>query len=96
MHQGLQIQELDTEIKEWLSGQLNGDQSKIIKLGKALNMDDSTMETCMRVGNPLGFLLEEYSNSNEDEASVDNLIAAMNECGLDDVSNHLLSLMKNH
>ena len=96
MQRALKIQEMDVEIKEWLSAQLNGtksDRSKLIKLGKALHMDDSTMGTCMRVGNPLGFLLEEYSNSNEDEASVDNLIAAMNECGLDDVSNHLLSLL---
>ena len=96
MHRALQIQEMDTEIKEWLSGQLNGtksDRSKIIQLGKALHMDDSTMGVCMRVGNPLGFLLNEYSNQNEDEANVDNLITAMNKCGLDDVSNHLLSLM---
>ena len=87
---------MDTDIKEWLSGQLNGtksDRSKIIRLGKALHVDDSTMGICMRVGNPLGFLLEEYSNHNEDDASVDDLITAMNKCGLDDVSNHLLSLM---
>ena len=51
------------------------------------------MGICMRVSNPLGFLLNEYSEQNEDEANVDNLIAAMNKCGLDDVSNHLLSLM---
>ena len=89
---------MDTDIKEWLSGQLNGtksDRSKIIRLGKALHVDDSTMGTCMRIGNPLGFLLEEYSNHSEDDTSVDNLITAMNKCGLDDVSNHLLSLM-NH
>ena len=47
----------------------------------------------MRLGNPLGFLLEEYSSHSEDDASVDNLITAMNKCGLDDVSNYLLSLM---
>ena len=87
---------MDTDIKEWLSGQLNGtksDRSKIIRLGKALCVDDSTMRICMRIGNPLGFLLEEYSSHNEDVASVDDLIAAMNECGLDDASSHLLSLM---
>lgn len=96
IHQATRIEEMDTDIKEWLSGQLNGtksDRSKIIKLGKALHVDDSTMGICMRVGNPLGYLLNEYSNNNEDEASVDNLITAMNNCGLDDVSNHLLSLM---
>ena len=96
MHRALPIQEMDTDIREWLSGQLNGtktDRSRIVRLGKVLRMDDSTMGICMRVGNPLGFLLEEYSNHNEDEANVDNLITAMNKCGLDDVSNHLLSLM---
>ena len=62
---------------------------------KALHIDDSTMEICMRIGNPLGFLLEEYSNHNEDVVSVDDLITAMNKCGLDDVSSPLLSLM-NH
>lgn len=96
MHRALQIHEMDTEIKEWLSGELNGtksDRSKVIQLGKALRMDDSTMGICMRVSNPVGFLLNEYSNQNEDEANVDNLITAMNKCGLDDVSNHLLSLM---
>ena len=94
----MRIEDIDTEIKEWLSGQLNGtksDRSKVIKLGKALHMDDSTMGVCMRVSNPLGFLLNEFSNQNEDEANVDSLISAMNKCGLDDVSNHLLSLM-NH
>ena len=96
MHRALPIQEMDTDIREWLSGQLNGsksDRSKIVRLGRALHMDDSTMGSCMRVGNPLGFLLEEYSSHNKDKANVNNLITAMNKCGLDDVSDHLLSLM---
>lgn len=98
MHRGLRLQDMDTDIKEWLAGQLNGtrsDRSKVLALGRALRIDDSTMEISKRVGNPLGFLLDEYSSSNEDEANVDSLISALNRCGLDDVSNHLLSLI-NH
>ena len=98
MHRALKLQDMDTDIKEWLAGQLNGtksDRSKVLALGRALNMDDSTMSICMRVGNPTGFLLNEYNSNNDDEATMDDLIAALNNCGFDDVSNQLLSLM-NH
>jgi len=87
---------MDLNIKEWLAGELNGsraDRSKVIALGKALDIDGATMSMCMRAGNPTGLLLDEYS-SQHDQATVDNLISALNSCGLDDVSNHLLSQMQ--
>jgi len=96
-HRGLHIQSLDPDIKEWLAGKLNGtkaDRSKVIALGRALEVDGPTMSMCMRAGNPTGLLLEEYSSQN-DEATVDNLVTALNSCGLNDVSNHLISQM-NH
>lgn len=96
LHRALHLQDMDTDIKEWLAGQLNGtksDRSKVLALGRALSMNDSTMDICMRVGNPTGFLLDEYSSNNDGEASMDALITALSNCGLDDVSDELLSLM---
>jgi len=87
---------MDPDIKEWLAGELNGskaDRSRVVALGKALDIDGATMSMCMRAGNPTGLLLNEYSNQH-DQATVDDLMSALNSCGLNDVSNHLLSRMQ--